>query len=203
MAGIGFPLFLLGTLVLFALPRLANVEARALLVTGHRVGLRQMAITDWSDVEAVNSASNLNASGAVRSNSTEPRPGLLEFGVCDLASDRIVAIVSFWPAEREHEPLPALELGIMVREDQQRRGIGTEATALAVGFMLDAGCRRVIAGCSKDNLAMRSILEKLAGYPYHEGPLTLPDGQHVTARWFAFDDEDQQGPEAGTSADSG
>lgn len=167
--------------VVLMLPRLIGTnDEPELIVSGPGVGLRETHHSDIADVMVINKS-------ATRQPLT-PNDDQIQLGVVHLTSGRLVGLITFHPVDRAHDPLPGLEFEITLRSEAIGNGIGTEATALSIGWMLDSGCRRIIAGCSVENLAMRSILEKLAGSPYYEGPLTRRDGHEVASVWFAFDD---------------
>ncbi len=167
--------------VVLALPRLIGTDEPELIVSGPGVGLRETHHSDLADIMVINQSAARQP--------LSPKEDQIQLGVVHLASGRLVGVITFRPVDREHDPLPGLEFEITLRDEAIGKGVGREATALSIGWMLDSGCRRVIAGCSTANLAMRSILQKLAGEPYYEGPLMLADGQQVASVWFAFNDE--------------
>ena len=181
-----------------------------LVAAGELIGLRRVDSGDLLELKAIESETNLRINGLLGADGSVMRldhdtPGVSGFGIVTIETDVVIGTVTFSEAQRAHDPIPALEFGILLRDDVKGQGIGTEATSLAIRHVLQTGTERIIAGCSIDNTPMRIILEKLAGAPYHRGPLTLPNGDEVTAVWFAFTDTSRLtlGAEAESEVDSG
>lgn len=190
---------IVGFVVMFAMPYIGgSSEAPKLFVSGPRVGLRELQRSDIGELLVIDEGGRSEAS----------ERDVLEFGVVHLGSGGLVGVVTFRPVTGDHDDLPGLDFGIRLHEEARGQGIGSEATALAIGWMLDSGCRRVVACCAVENHPMRTILQKLAGDPYHEGSAIQPNGDEIDSMWFAIDDggdddSEAQGAEAELGDESG
>lgn len=93
------------------------------------------------------------------------RSGVLEDGWLDLAIDldgeSIGRIQTFVPSGRRLPP-NVFEVGIGLREDARGKGYGREALALLTDRLFEhAGAERVEAPTDPDNIAMRTVFERL------------------------------------------
>lgn len=93
------------------------------------------------------------------------RSGIMESGALDLAievSGRMIGgIQTYVPPDRAL-PSGAFEIGISIDEPMQRKGHGTEAVRLLVGWLFsDAGATRIHMPTVTDNVAMRRVAERV------------------------------------------
>lgn len=93
------------------------------------------------------------------------RSGIMEGGALDLAVEvgglMIGGIQTYDPPDRALPP-GAFEIGISIDEPMQRKGYGTEAVRLLVGWLFsDVGATRIHMPTVPDNVAMRTVAERL------------------------------------------
>ncbi len=169
-------------------------ERGELFAASDRLLLRSPRLRDLLRIDELHDVANLRPNGLLDRhdqpvNVSDPAETIVSMVVVERATDSVVGIVGFRTVVRDHESASnALEFSILIRSDLHGTGIGSEATALSIERMLNAGCERVIAGCDIENRSMRSILQRLAGESYHQGSLRLPNGSFVDSIWFEFTD---------------
>ena len=93
------------------------------------------------------------------------RSGIMRHGAVDLAIEAdgrsIGEIQTYDPPDRALPP-GAYEIGISIDESMRGKGYGTEAVRLLVGWLFsDAGATRVHMPTVPENVAMRTVAERL------------------------------------------
>ena len=85
--------------------------------------------------------------------------GCLYLAIETIRDPKLIGLVSLWFPEREFDPA---QFEIMIRQDLQRHGYGTEAFRGLLSFAFTGLCvRRIVADCDARNIAARRLLVKV------------------------------------------